>query len=48
MEDQTVEVVGQIGEREFGWRACQADGADEQAVTVLLVREDMLDSGPDC
>lgn len=47
VEDQAVEVVGQIGEREFGLRACQADGADKEAVAVLLVREDMFDPGAD-
>jgi hypothetical protein len=29
MEDQTVEVVGQIGKRELGLRTGNADGADE-------------------
>ena len=48
MEDQTVKVVGQVGQREFGLRTGDADGADEQAVAVFLMREDMLDSGPDC
>lgn len=47
VEDQAVEVIGQIGEGEFGLRACQADGADEEAIAVLLVREDVLDSGAD-
>ena len=46
MEDQAVEVVGEIGEREFGLRPGKADGADEQAVAALLMREDMLDPGP--
>jgi hypothetical protein len=47
VEDQTVEVVGEVGQREFGLRAGNADGADEQAIAVLLMREDMLDAGPD-
>jgi len=47
MEDQAVEVVGQIGEREFGLRACQVDGADKEAIAVLLVREDVLDVSAD-
>lgn len=47
MEDQAIEVVGQISEREFGLRAGDADGADEEAIAVLLMREDMLDPGAD-
>lgn len=43
MEDQAVEVVCQVGEREFGLRSGKADGADKQAVAAFLVREDMLD-----
>ena len=35
MEDQAVEVKGQIGEREFGLRPGNADGADEQAIAVF-------------
>ena len=48
VEDQAVEVVGQIGEGEFGLRSGDADRADEQAIAVLLMREDMLDPCPDC
>lgn len=48
VEDQTVKVLGQVREREFGLRAGNADGADEQAIAVLLVREDVLDPGADC
>lgn len=47
VEDQAVEVVGQIGEREFCLRTGQADGADKEAIAVLLMRKDMLDPGPD-
>jgi hypothetical protein len=43
MEDQAVEVVGQIGQCQFCLRACNADGANEQAETVLLMGEHMLD-----
>lgn len=39
MEDQTVEVAGKVGEREFGLRTGNCDGADEQAIAVLLVGE---------
>ena len=42
VEDHAVEVVGQIGEREFGLRSGQADGADEEAIAVLLMRKDVL------
>lgn len=47
VEDKAIEVVGQIDEREFGLRACQAGGPDEEAIAGLLVREDLLDPGPD-
>lgn len=47
MEDQAVEVVGDVGEREFGLGARQADGADEEAEPVLLMGEDVLDRSPD-
>lgn len=47
MEDQAVEVVGDVGEREFGLGSGQADGADEEAEPVLLVGEDVLDRSPD-
>jgi len=43
MKDEAVEVVGQIGKREFGLRSGQADGANEQAIAVLRMLEDMLD-----
>lgn len=47
MENQTVEVICQIDQREFGLRTGNADGADEQAIAVFLMREDMLDAGAD-
>ncbi len=47
MEDQAVHVVGDVGERQFRLRTGQADRADEEAETGLLVGEDMLDGGPD-
>lgn len=47
MEDQAVEVVGEVSQRKFGLRAGQADGADKEAIAVLLMRKDMLDPGPD-
>lgn len=43
MEDQAIEVIGQIGQREFGLGSGKSDGADEQAVSPFLMREDMLD-----
>ena len=30
VEDQSVHIVGEIGERDLGFRALDADGADEQ------------------
>jgi hypothetical protein len=45
MEDQAVKVVGEVGERQFGFCTRQANGADEQAKAVLLMGEDVLDPG---
>ena len=47
MKDQAVEVVGQIGQSEFRLGPLDADGADEQPKLVFLMREHMLDPGPD-
>jgi len=47
MEDQAIEIVGDIGEREFGLGAGHADGADEQPEPVLLMGEDMFNPGAD-
>lgn len=47
MEDQAVEVVGQIGERELCLATGNAVGADEEAVAVLLVGKDMFDVSAD-
>jgi len=49
MEDQPVEVVGDVGEDEFRLGPRQADGADEQAEAFLLIlmREDVFDMGTD-
>lgn len=48
MEDQAVEVVGQIGKRGFCLRTGNADGSDEEAVAVLLMRKDLFDVSADC
>lgn len=45
VEDQAVHVVGQIGQRDLGRGALEADGADEQPHLVLLLGEDMFDAG---
>ena len=47
MEDQTLKVVGEIGQPDLRLGPLQADGADEQAHAVLLVSEDMLDGCAD-
>ena len=47
VEDQAVEVVGQVAKGQFRLSAGQADGADEQVEPVLLMREDMFDMSPD-
>ena len=48
MEDQAIEVIGQIGQGEFRLRSGQADGSDEEVIAVLLVRKDVLNPCPDC
>lgn len=47
MEDQPVEVVGDVRQDQFCLGAGNADRADEQPEPVLLMREDMLDRGAD-
>lgn len=47
MEDQPVEIIGEIGEREFRFGPRQADGANEQAEPVFLMSEDVFDRRPD-
>lgn len=47
MEDQAVEIVGDVGQSEFGLCAGEADRADEETEPVLLMIKDMLDPGPD-
>ena len=52
MEDQTVHIVSEVGQRDLGLGALDADGSDEQAHFVLLMRKDVLDAsahlGFDC
>ena len=45
MADQAVEVVGQIGEGQFGLGPRDTDSSDEKAEPGLLVPEDLLDDG---
>ena len=45
MEDQAVEIVGQIGQRQFRFCACDTYCPDKQPEQVLLMGEDMLDAG---
>jgi len=47
VEDQAVHVVGEVGERDLGLGALDADGADEQPHLVLLPGEHMFDTGTD-
>ncbi len=42
VENQTIEIVGQIGERQFGFGTGDADRADEKTVAVFLMGKDML------
>ena len=47
VEDQPVEVVGQVAKGQLRFGPGQADGADEQPEPVLLMGEDMFDMSPD-
>jgi hypothetical protein len=47
MEDQPVEVVGDVGQDQFRLGTRDTDCADKQPEAVLLMREDMLDRGAD-
>ena len=47
MEDQAVEVAGEVGQCQFGLGARQPDRADEQPEAVFLMRGDVLDAGAD-
>ena len=47
VEDQAVEIVGEIGQCQFGFGARQANGANEQSEPVFLMSEDMLDPSAD-
>ena len=46
MEDHAVEVVGEMGKRQFGRGSRKADGANKQTISSFLMRKDMLDPGP--
>jgi len=47
VEDQPVEVVGQVAKGQLRFGTGQADRADEQPEPVLLMGEDMFNMGPD-
>lgn len=47
MEDQAVEVLGEIGQSQFRLGPGQPYGADEQPEAVLLMREDVIDGSAD-
>ena len=47
VEDQAVDVVGQVGEHDLRFGSGDADGADEKPHLVLLPGEHMLDAGTD-
>ncbi len=44
VEDQPVEVVGDVGERQFRLGPGDANGSDEEPEAVLLMGEDMHDA----
>ena len=45
VEDQSVDIVGEVGERDLRLGARDADGADEQSHLILLAGEHVLDAG---
>lgn len=45
VENQSVDVVDQVGEADLHLSAVQADGADEQPHQVLLLGKDVLNTG---
>ncbi len=47
MEDQAVEVVGEVGQDPFRLGPGQPSGADEPPEAVLVMREDVLDGSAD-
>lgn len=47
VEDQPVEVLGEVAKGQFRIGAGQADGADEQPKPVLLMGEDVFDMRAD-
>lgn len=46
-EDKAVHVVGEVGERDLGLSALDADRADEQSHLVFLPGKEMFDPGAD-
>ena len=44
MEDQAVDIVDEVGERDLRFGACDADRADEQPHLILLTGEHVLDA----
>ena len=47
VEDETVEIVGEVGQRQFRFGPGEANGADKQAELILLMGKHMLDPGAD-
>ena len=43
VEDQPLEVIGQISQSQFCFSMCQSDGADKQAEAAPLSGKNMLD-----
>src|SRR5512132_4001312 len=43
---QPAHIVGEIGQRDFGRRAGEVDGADDQVQAAFLGSKDVLDPGP--
>ena len=47
MEDQAIEVVGEVGQGQFGFSPGDTDCPDEQAKAGLLMGKDVLDRRAD-
>ncbi len=45
VEDQAVDIVDEVGERDLRFGACDADGADKQPHLILLTGEHVLNAG---
>jgi len=45
MEDQAVKIVGEVGKRQFRFSTRDPNRADKQSKAILLMGEDVLNTG---